>query len=59
MEIAIADAYFVGKTLYPDKFTDIDINEKADEIYEVFLGHKYQDVLDSEGHSFRKLKIGE
>ena len=59
MEIAIADAYFVGKTIYPDKFSDIDINAKADEIYEAIVGDKYQRVLDSEGHSFRKIKIGE
>ena len=59
MEIAIADAYFIGKTIYPDKFSDIEINDKADEIYEALVGDKYQSVLDSEGHSFRKFKIGE
>ena len=59
MEIAIADAYFIGKTIYPDKFSDIEINDQADEIYEALVGDKYQSVLDSEGHSFRKFKIGE
>jgi len=30
---AIADAYAVGKILYPDRFSDIDTAAKADEIY--------------------------
>jgi len=33
-----ADAYFVGKTLYPDRFADIDPAKKADEIYTFFVG---------------------
>ncbi len=37
-EAILADAYFVGKTLYPDRFTDIDPAEKADEIYTFFVG---------------------
>lgn len=32
----LADAYFVGKTLYPKRFADVDPAAKADEIY-VFL----------------------
>ncbi|MDN7025891.1 iron ABC transporter substrate-binding protein [Methanoculleus sp. FWC-SCC1] len=34
----LADAYFVGKVLYPDRFADIDPAEKADEIYTFFVG---------------------
>ncbi|MDD4252767.1 MAG: ABC transporter substrate-binding protein, partial [Methanoculleus horonobensis] len=34
----LADAYFIGKTLYPDRFADIDPEEKADEIYTFFIG---------------------
>jgi iron complex transport system substrate-binding protein len=37
-EIGIVDAYFVGKTLYPDRFEDIDIDKKGEEIFEKFLG---------------------
>ncbi len=32
-----ANAYFVGSVLYPDRFSDIDPVEKADEIYEFLL----------------------
>lgn len=37
-ENAIADAYYVGKILYPDGFSDIDIDEKSVEIYRKFYG---------------------
>jgi iron complex transport system substrate-binding protein len=35
---AIADAYSVGKILYPDRFSDIDPKTKADEIYTFLYG---------------------
>ena len=38
IDTAIADAYFLGKVLYPDAFADIDPAEKADEIYTGLLG---------------------
>ncbi len=34
----IADAYFVGKILYPDRFEDIEPAAKADEIYKFLVG---------------------
>ncbi len=34
----LADAYFIGKTLYPDAFTDVDPVAKADEIYTFLVG---------------------
>jgi iron complex transport system substrate-binding protein len=37
-ENVLADAYYIGKTVYPDKFTDIDPDAKADEIMTKFLG---------------------
>ncbi|ABL87398.1 periplasmic binding protein [Pyrobaculum islandicum DSM 4184] len=33
-----ADAYFMGKVLYPEAFRDVDPVAKADEIYREFLG---------------------
>jgi len=36
--VALADAYYIGKVLYPDKFKDVDPEAKADEIFRVFLG---------------------
>ncbi len=34
----IADAYFVGKILYPERFADVLPSEKADEIYTFLVG---------------------
>ncbi|EGJ50044.1 iron ABC transporter substrate-binding protein [Desulfocurvibacter africanus] len=33
-----ADGYFVGKTLYPERFADVDPATKADEIYAFLVG---------------------
>jgi iron complex transport system substrate-binding protein len=37
-ESVLANAYFVGKVLYPDRFKDIDPEAKANEIYTFFVG---------------------
>ena len=37
-ENVLADAYFIGKTVYPEKFADVDPQAKADEIMTKFLG---------------------
>jgi iron complex transport system substrate-binding protein len=34
----LADAYFIGKVLYPDRFADVDPATKADEIYTFLVG---------------------
>lgn len=38
IDSVLTDAWAVGKTLYPDRFKDIDLERKADEIYVFFLG---------------------
>jgi iron complex transport system substrate-binding protein len=37
-ENAIVDAYYVGKTIYPDVFQDINIDQKGVEIFKKFYG---------------------
>lgn len=37
-ETILADAYYIGKVLYPDRFADIDPAAKADEIYRFVVG---------------------
>ena len=39
IDTAIADAYYLGKILYPAAFADVDPEQKADEIYQALLGH--------------------
>lgn len=44
-ELALANTWFIGKTVYPDKFEDIDVNAKMDEITEMFLGKALADEI--------------
>jgi len=45
---ALANAYYVGKVLFPERFSDIDPVSKANEIYSVFLGKQlYQEYLQA------------
>lgn len=47
---ALADAYAVGKILYPDRFADVDPEKKADEIYTELLGRPvYADMARDYG----------
>jgi iron complex transport system substrate-binding protein len=47
-ESVLADAYFIGKTLYPDRFSDIDPQQKADEITGFFVGKPVFSELNSQ-----------
>lgn len=60
VEIALADSYYVGKTLYPEAFKDINPEKKAAEIFKLFLGSTtyYQEMKEA-GYGFGKLSIGE
>lgn len=42
---AIADAYAVGKILYPDRFADVNLKETADRIYTFLLGKPLYDAM--------------
>jgi len=54
VETALADAYAIAKTLYPDLFKEIDPEKKADEIYTFMVGKPvYQEMKKDFG------KIGE
>jgi iron complex transport system substrate-binding protein len=53
---ALADAYFMGKVLYPEQFKDVDPASKADEIYRVFLGKPlYEEFVKGFGRGFGPL----
>ena len=42
----MADSYFIGKVLYPEKFSDIDPAKKADEIYTFLVGKPVFDEMN-------------
>lgn len=57
LEIALADAYFIGKSLYPESFTDIDPATKADEIFSFFIGLPAYTPLSKEYHGFGRVQF--
>ena len=55
---ALADAYYVGKTVYPDRFSEVDPTSKANDIYERFVGDRvYEDVAESYGQGFGQMDV--
>lgn len=47
-------AYFMGKILYPDRFADVNLEDKADDIYNLFLGiNPYPDIM-KRGRVYKK-----
>lgn len=59
LDMALADTYYAGTVLYPEKFADVNPAEKADEIFEELLGEKFYDTLKENGYEFRQVQIGE
>lgn len=58
IELAIADAYYAGRVIYPEAFSDIDFNAKADEIFIEMLGKSYLDILNTTGNAFGEIELG-
>ena len=56
-ETTLANAYFIGKLLYPEQFEDIDPVKKADEIYTFVVGKPIFDLLSAnvEGLSYQRV----
>jgi len=58
IEIAIADAYYAGTVLFPERFSDIYIEAKADELLEKFLGRAFYSDMKEAGLIFGEITIG-
>ena len=58
-ETTLANAYFIGKLLYPEQFADIDPVKKADEIYTFVVGEPVFDLLKANvgGLSYQKVSF--
>ncbi|WP_421078536.1 iron ABC transporter substrate-binding protein [Methanothermococcus sp. Ax23] len=54
---ALADAYYVGKVIYPDEFKDINPEQKADEIYTFLVGKSVYNTMKEKLGGFEKLKF--
>ncbi|MEM0203941.1 MAG: iron ABC transporter substrate-binding protein [Archaeoglobaceae archaeon] len=57
VEQALVDSYWIGKVLYPEKFRDIDIRKKANEIYEFFVGKGLYDEIVSRYGELGKIDV--
>ncbi|MCL2402616.1 MAG: ABC transporter substrate-binding protein [Coriobacteriia bacterium] len=56
---ALINAYYAGIVLYPEEFSDIDIEDKAEEILITFLGENTFEIMREDGLFYGKLSIGE
>ncbi|ACV24232.1 iron ABC transporter substrate-binding protein [Methanocaldococcus fervens] len=54
---ALADAYYIGKVLYPEQFKDINPEEKADEIYTFLVGKPVYKEMKEKLGGFKKLEF--
>jgi iron complex transport system substrate-binding protein len=57
IDTAISDSYFMGKTVFPGAFEDIDPVEKADDIYEFLLGLALYDQMARDFGGFIRLDL--
>ncbi len=57
VEMGICNAYFIGSTIYPDAFADLDIQQVYSDIFSTMLGVDYYPTLQSQGLDFVKLDI--
>lgn len=54
----LADAYYVGKVIYPQKFVGVDPESKANEIYVELVGEPVYSKMAEIFGGFRRLDIG-
>ncbi|NLW64484.1 MAG: iron ABC transporter substrate-binding protein [Syntrophomonadaceae bacterium] len=57
IDTAIADAYYIGKVLYPERFQDIEPEKKADEIYRLLLGKEVYARMAEDFGGFKQLTL--
>ncbi|MBC7246910.1 MAG: iron ABC transporter substrate-binding protein [Actinobacteria bacterium] len=58
IDTAIADAYFMGKAVFPEAFEDVDPEAKADEIYGFLLGEALYRRMAADFGGFKKIDLG-
>jgi iron complex transport system substrate-binding protein len=56
-ENTLINSYYMGTILYPENFSDVETNEKGDEIYEMFLGEKLYDEMTERMGAYKQLDL--
>ena len=51
-EIALINTWFIAKTVYPDRFEDIDMNAKINEVTQMFQGQELAEKINAAPASF-------
>jgi len=54
---ALADAYYVGKILYPDIFSSVEPIKKADDIYKFLLGRPLYNRMKAIFGGFKRIEL--
>ena len=58
IEIPLASAYYMGKLLSPEAFSDVDFEAKAEEIFDFFIGHgEYLHLLDENSLGWSQITL--
>ncbi|MCS7121950.1 MAG: iron ABC transporter substrate-binding protein [Archaeoglobaceae archaeon] len=57
VEQALVNSYWIGKVLMPEKFKDVNIREKANEIYKFFVGKELYDEIASKYGELGKINV--
>jgi iron complex transport system substrate-binding protein len=53
----LANAYFVGKTVYPDRFADVSLRATTNDLFEALLGTPLYDDLTGTYDAFGRLEV--
>lgn len=57
IEMGICDAYFIGSTVYPEAFSDLDMPAMYDEIFSTMLGKNYYEDMKANGMDFKQISF--
>lgn len=57
VEMGVCDAYFIGFTIYPEAFADLDAATQYDEIFETLLGTAYYETMQQQGMDFKQMSF--
>ena len=57
IDTGICDTYFIGATIYPDQFADVDLKAKYSEIYTALLGVDFYQAMQQNGMDFKSMSF--
>ena len=57
VEMGVCDAYFIGATLYPEAFADVDLEATYSEIFTTMLGGDFRPAMKDAGMDFKTLSF--